>query len=91
MECSARRRRRKNLFRTALDKLVGKHLENVYNFTVIYNNDGDNRLVNSAHNIAMDNNPEENIANTKDNIKDEPPKVPPRRKHRPSSQNSCKS
>ena len=43
MERSPSKRRSKNLFKTALDKLVGKHVDNVYKVSVIYYNDGDKR------------------------------------------------
>ena len=85
MECSARKKKSKNLFKIALDKLVGKYVENVNN------NDDDNKQANSADSIPMDNNHEQNIPNKRDNIEDEPHKMPRRRKSRPSSKNSFES
>ena len=35
---SSGKRTNRNLFKTALDKLVGKNKDNVYKVTVIYNN-----------------------------------------------------
>ena len=90
MECRTSKRRSKNLSKTALDKLVGKHVDNVYKVTVIYNNDGDNQEANynSAQNISIHNNHQKHKSSEKN---DEPPKVPPRRKSLTSSQNSNKS
>ena len=85
---STSKRRSKNLFKTALDKLVGKHVDNVYKVTVIYNNDGDNQEANynSAQNISIHNNHKKSSEKN-----DEPPKVPPRRKSRTSSQTLIKA
>ena len=93
MECSTSKRRSKNLFKTALNKLVGKHVDNMYEVTVIYNNDGDNQEANSnsAQNISIHNNHQKHKSSEKNYINDEPPKVPPRRKSRPYSQNSNES
>ena len=77
MECITSKKRSKNLFKTALNKLVGKHVDNVYKVTVL-------KTFPSITAIKKINQVREK------NIDDESPKVPPRRKSRPSSQNSIK-
>ena len=94
MECSTSKIRSNNLFKTALNKLVGKHVDNVYKVTVIYNNDSDNREAYSnspsAPNIIIETNHVKEKSRKENNIETESPKVPPRRKSRPSSQHSNK-
>ena len=83
------KRRSRNLFRTGLDKLVGKHKDTVYKVTVIHtnnivNHEDDNPTDIQANDISQIRNEE-----TRSIEKTEPPKAPPRRS-RPSSRNSCK-
>ena len=87
MECRTSKMRSKNLFKTSLDKIVGKYVDNVFKVTVIFNNDNDNQQSNSnsAQNIPINNNDPKGKSRTKNNIDDEPPMVHPRCKSRPSS------
>ena len=86
---------RKNLFRTALDKLTRKHKEkkaaseHVHEVIVIYKDHHDNSEDNDhpKHSSTKS----EYIHCQTDQSEWEPPKAPPRTRSRPQSRNSCKS
>ena len=86
------KRRSRNLFRTGLDRLVGRHKDNVYKVTVIQNNSADKHGVmsNSDYDIPTEASHVNHINREQDHLDDKAPKLPQRRRSRPSRENSYK-